>query len=69
LHKALVTQAPDAGVATIVQKPFGRGPDPRAARLKHAKSSGLILAVHENVRFQPPHRVIHDLIEAGRTGC
>jgi predicted dehydrogenase len=67
-HKALVELAVGAGVATIVQKPFGNDLDECRAMVATAKKAGIFLAVHENFRFQRPNRIIEDIIRSGAIG-
>ena len=67
-HKALVSQALDAGLATIVQKPFGRSLAECEEMLAKAQAGGQFLAVHENFRFQHPHMMISGILAAGKIG-
>ena len=67
-HKALVELAVGAGVATIVQKPFGNDLDECRAMVATAEKAGIFLAVHENFRFQRPNRIIQDIIRSGAIG-
>jgi D-apiose dehydrogenase len=67
-HKTLVEMAIGAGVATIVQKPFGNDLDECRTMVDTARTSGLFLAVHENFRFQQPNLMIQDVIRSGAIG-
>jgi len=67
-HKALVGLAIGAGVATIVQKPFGNDLEECRAMVALAEKAGLFLAVHENFRFQHPIRLVSEIIASGAIG-
>lgn len=67
-HKALVEMALGAGVATIVQKPFGYDLGECRDMVAMAEETGLFLAVHENFRFQRPNRLISDILKRGDIG-
>jgi len=67
-HKALVGLAIGAGVATIVQKPFGNDLEECRAMVVLAEKAGLFLAVHENFRFQHPIRLVSEIIASGAIG-
>ena len=67
-HKTLVELAIAAGVATIVQKPFGNDLAECREMVSLAEKAGAFLAVHENFRFQRPNRIIQDIIRSGRIG-
>lgn len=67
-HKALVEMAIGAGVATIVQKPFGNTLEECRAMVELADKAGIFLAVHENFRFQHPNLIIMDVIRSGAIG-
>ncbi|HUG90126.1 MAG TPA: cyclase family protein [Planctomycetaceae bacterium] len=67
-HLALVEQAARRGVAVICQKPLAPD-DETACRLADVVDrSGIPFMVHENFRFQPWHREIKRLLEAGVIG-
>ena len=67
-HRPLVELALNAGVATIVQKPFGQTLEDCKAMTELSESLGVPLAVHENFRFQGPSRQIKALIASGKIG-
>jgi D-apiose dehydrogenase len=67
-HKTLVGMAIGAGVATIVQKPFGNNLDACREMVALADKAGLFLAVHENFRFQRPNLMVMDVIRSGAIG-
>lgn len=67
-HKALVALAAEAGVATICQKAFTRSLAEAQETAGIAERAGIPLVVHENFRFQPWHREIRRLVEAGAFG-
>jgi predicted dehydrogenase len=67
-HLQLVTVALDARIPTVVQKPFGPSLPACRAMLEHANRNNTFLAVHENFRFQHPHRTISKMLAAGRIG-
>jgi D-apiose dehydrogenase len=67
-HKALTEMALSAGVAAIVQKPFGNDLDECRAMVAAAEKSGLFLAVHENFRFQKPNRIAAEVLASGAIG-
>ena len=67
-HKALVEMAVGAGVATIVQKPFGNDLAECQAMVAVAEKAGLFLAVHENFRFQRPNLLVAEAIGSGAIG-
>ena len=67
-HKALVGLAIGAGVATIVQKPFGNDLGECREMVALAGKAGKFLAVHENFRFQRPIRLVSEIIASGAIG-
>ncbi len=67
-HKMLVEMAIGAGVATIVQKPFGNNLAECRDMVELADKAGKFLAVHENFRFQRPNLMIIDVIRSGAIG-
>jgi predicted dehydrogenase len=68
-HKTLVSLALDAGISTIVQKPFGTSLTECEEMLAKANSTAQFLAVHENFRFQHPHLMVADILASGRIGA
>lgn len=67
-HKTLVEMALGAGVATIVQKPFGNNLAECRDMVALAGRTGAFLAVHENFRFQRPNLMVMDVIRSGAIG-
>jgi predicted dehydrogenase len=67
-HKALVELAIEAGVATIVQKPFGNDLSECRAMVAVAEKAGKFLAVHENFRYQRAIRMVSEIIASGAIG-
>ena len=67
-HKALVELAIGAGVATIVQKPFGNDLGECRAMVAVAEKAGKFLAVHENFRYQRAIRMVSEIIASGAIG-
>jgi D-apiose dehydrogenase len=67
-HRALVEAAARRGIHVICQKPFGGDLATARAMVETAEAAGITLVVHENFRFQPWHREIRRLIEAGALG-
>ncbi len=67
-HLRLVEQAAIAGLNVICQKPLA--PDFRTARkiVALTEVTGIRFMVHENFRFQPWHREVRRLIDAGAIG-
>jgi predicted dehydrogenase len=57
-----------AGVAAIVQKPFGNNLAECRDMVELAEKAGKFLAVHENFRFQRPNLMIMDAIRSGAIG-
>ena len=68
-HLAVIRAAIAAGVkAVICQKPFCAGPEEAAEVVRLSRESGVPLVVHENFRFQPWYRKMHQLIDEGVVG-
>lgn len=67
-HKRLVSVALEAGIPTVVQKPFGRSLAECEEMLSLSNRTGCFLAVHENFRFQHPHQEIRKILAAGTIG-
>lgn len=68
-HREYVALAARRGIATICQKPFGRGFAEALEIASVARAAGITLAVHENFRFMPHFREARRLIDAGRLGA
>ena len=62
-HLGLIEAALEAGVPVICQKPFCTSASEASAVVAKAERLGLMLAVHENFRFQPWYREIRRLID------
>jgi predicted dehydrogenase len=64
----IVEAAIDAGIPLICQKPFT--PDLATARQlsQRAADAGVMLAIHENFRFEPWHQAIRALLEDDAIG-
>ena len=67
-HMDLVTAAAGHGLPVICQKPLAPTFEEARQIVEVAETSGTILAVHENFRFQPWFREARRLIDAGRLG-
>lgn len=67
-HRSLVEATVGAGLATIVQKPFGVDLADCQAMVKAADDAGVPLAVHENFRFAKPNLMVTEAIESGAIG-
>ena len=67
-HDALVRQVAARGLPVICQKPLAPTYDEAVAVVEAAEAAGVMLAVHENFRFQPWFREARRLIDAGRLG-
>jgi len=67
-HLGLVSAAAARGVSVICQKPFCQSLGEAEQAVKIASDSGVMLAVHENFRFQPWYREIKRLMHDGALG-
>ncbi|MET3896424.1 putative dehydrogenase [Devosia sp. UYZn731] len=67
-HRPLVELCLNAGVPTIVQKPFGLSLDDCIAMRDLADRLGVPLAVHENFRFQAPMQMAKEILDSGEIG-
>lgn len=67
-HLALLEEAAARGIAVICQKPLGGDLETAEAMVERAEAAGIVLAVHENFRFQPWYREAKRVMEAGRLG-
>lgn len=67
-HAALCEIAGAQGVDIICQKPVAPTHEEAEAMVARAKSDGVRLMIHENFRFQPWHREIKQLLDAGTIG-
>jgi len=68
VHREICQAAAERGIHVICQKPLA--PEFEEARriVEQAEAAGIRLMVHENFRFQPWHREIKRLLEAGTIG-
>lgn len=67
-HKKLVELCLNAGVPTIVQKPFGMSLDECLAMDALSESRRVPLSVHENFRFQLPMIRAKEILDSGEIG-
>lgn len=67
-HLPLVQQAAAGRLAVICQKPLAPDFTTACAIVDSARQAGVRLMVHENFRFQPWHREIKRLLDAGTIG-
>lgn len=68
-HLALVRLALERKVAIICQKPFAPDWTTAVQMVSAAESAGVPLMVHENWRWQPWYRVVHDMMARGDIGA
>ena len=68
-HLELVREAADRGVHVICQKPLAPSLAEAERIVSLARDAGIRLMVHENFRFQPWHREIKRLLDAGTIGA
>ena len=67
-HLAAISAAAERGVDVICQKPFCTTRDEARQATEIADRAGIKLIIHENFRFQPWHRQIKAMIDAGAIG-
>ena len=67
-HLEICQAAAERGVAVICQKPLAPSWDQANAIVDTARAARIRFMVHENFRFQPWHREIKRLLEAGAIG-
>ena len=67
-HEALVGEAAARGLSIICQKPLAPTRDGAVRLVQACEQAGVMLAVHENIRWAPWHREIARFIGAGRLG-
>jgi predicted dehydrogenase len=67
-HAAICRAAAQAGAAIICQKPLAPTLGEARALVEQCAAVGARFMVHENFRFQPWHREIKRLLEAGAIG-
>lgn len=67
-HRDLLEVAAAHGVDVVCQKPLGGDLETARAMVDRAETAGIMLAVHENFRFQPWYREARRLMDEGRLG-
>ncbi len=67
-HRALAAAAAGRGLPAICQKPLAPTIAEACEIVETAENAGVLLAVHENFRFQPWYREFGRQIAAGRLG-
>ncbi len=67
-HAEICEQAGSRGIAILCQKALAPDFEQSCRIVDLAKKHGVALMVHENFRFQPWHREIRRLIDAGKIG-
>jgi D-apiose dehydrogenase len=67
-HQEICAEAAKRGIDIICQKPLGPSVEIARDIVANAAASGVRFMVHENFRFQPWHREIKRLIDAGSIG-
>ncbi|MEM8488097.1 MAG: Gfo/Idh/MocA family oxidoreductase [Bacteroidota bacterium] len=67
-HEALCKAAGAHGIHIICQKPMAPTFEAASDMVAQAEADGIRLMIHENFRFQPWHREIKKLLDAGAIG-
>jgi predicted dehydrogenase len=67
-HHRLVTLAASEKIPVIVQKPFAPTWEECLSMVDACDKAGVPLMVHENFRFQPALRRVHDVLQTGVIG-
>ncbi|HEY5627638.1 MAG TPA: Gfo/Idh/MocA family oxidoreductase, partial [Nitrospira sp.] len=67
-HLALAASAAARGLSIICQKPLAPTREEALRLVEECEHAGVVLAVHENIRWTPWHREIARLIGAGKLG-
>lgn len=67
-HLALVKEAAARGINIICQKPLAPTRESALQLVEVCEDAGIVLAVHENIRWTPWHREIARLIDGGKVG-
>lgn len=67
-HQEICAEAAKRGIDIICQKPLGPSVDAAREIVANAEAAKVRFMVHENFRFQPWHREIKRLIDAGAIG-
>jgi predicted dehydrogenase len=65
-HLSLAAHATARGLAILCQKPLAPTREDALRLVEECEKGGVVLAVHENIRWAPWHREIARLIEAGK---
>jgi len=67
-HLSLVADAAARGLDIICQKPLAPTREDAVRLVEACEDAGVVLAVHENIRWAPWHREVARLIGAGKFG-
>jgi predicted dehydrogenase len=67
-HLSLVADAAARGLDIICQKPLAPTREDAVRLVEACEDAGVVLAVHENIRWAPWHREVASLIAAGKFG-
>ncbi len=67
-HLEMTKAAADLGIHVVCQKPLAPTFDESKEIVKAARAAGIRFVIHENWRYQPWHREIKKLLEAGTIG-
>lgn len=67
-HHDLIECAAQHGIDAICQKPFCGTLEDAERATRIAREANIMLAVHENFRFQPWYREVHRLLSSGAIG-
>lgn len=67
-HLSLTTDAADRGLDVICQKPLAPTLAEAVRLVQRCEQAGIVLAIHENIRWTPWHQEIARLIGAGKLG-
>jgi len=67
-HLSLVADAAARGLDIICQKPLAPTREDAVRLVEACEDAGVVLAVHENIRWAPWHREVAGLIAAGKFG-
>jgi predicted dehydrogenase len=67
-HREYVGRVVAHGIPVICQKPFGTGYADAVAITELAERAGVLLVIHENIRWDPAWREVRRLVAAGTLG-
>lgn len=67
-HLQLVKEAADSGISVICQKPLATSYEEALSIVDYVNKCKIRFMVHENWRFQPWHRQMKNMIDAGDIG-